>query len=188
MIKCYNELTEKIAPKRILLNEPMSKHTSFKIGGPADMLVIINNLEELKYAVEISKKYKLPITCIGNGSNLLVKDKGIRGVTIKLNLKGIEINNEEIQVEAGVPLPILARTAYENNLSGLEFAYGIPGTVGGAVKMNAGAYGGEFGDIVVIRFKFFYINIKLNFFLGGGIWRIFWNFKPVFKIILIAII
>ena len=149
MIKCYNELTEKIAPKRILLNEPMLKHTSFKIGGPADMLVIINNLEELKYAVEISKKYKLPITCIGNGSNLLVKDKGIRGVTIKLNLKGIEINNEEIQVEAGVPLPILARTAYENNLSGLEFAYGIPGTVGGAVKMNAGAYGGEFGDIVV---------------------------------------
>ena len=149
MIKCYNELTEKIAPKRILLNEPMSKHTSFKIGGPADMLVIINNLEELKYAVEISKKYKLPITCIGNGSNLLVKDKGTRGVTIKLNLKGIEINNEEIQVEAGVPLPILARTAYENNLSGLEFAYGIPGTVGGAVKMNAGAYGGEFGDIVV---------------------------------------
>ena len=149
MINVYNELAQKIDHKRILLNEPMSKHTSFKIGGPADIFLIVNDVEELKYILKISKKYNIPITCIGNGSNLLVKDKGIRGVTIKLNLKEIKINNEEIEVGAGMPLPILTKVAYENSLAGLEFANGIPGTVGGAVKMNAGAYGGEFGNVVV---------------------------------------
>ena len=149
MLSRYNELAQKIDHKRILLNEPMSRHTSFKIGGPADILVIADNLEELKYVLEISKKYNIPITCIGNGSNLLVKDKGIRGITIKLSFKEIKIDGEEIEVDAGMPLPILTKIAYENSLTGLEFAYGIPGTVGGAVKMNAGAYGGEFGDIVI---------------------------------------
>ena len=149
MLSRYNELAQKIDHKRILLNEPMSRHTSFKIGGSADILVIADNLEELKYVLEISKKYNIPITCIGNGSNLLVKDKGIRGITIKLSFKEIKIDGEEIEVDAGMPLPILTKIAYENSLTGLEFAYGIPGTVGGAVKMNAGAYGGEFGDIVI---------------------------------------
>ena len=149
MLSRYNELAQKIDHKRILLNEPMSRHTSFKIGGPADILVIADNLEELKYVLEISKKYNIPITCIGNGSNLLVKDKGIRGITIKLSFKEIKIDGEEIEVDAGMPLPILTKIAYENSLTGLEFAYGIPGTVGGAVKRNAGAYGGEFGDIVI---------------------------------------
>lgn len=159
MLSRYNELAQKIDHKRILLNEPMSRHTSFKIGGPADILVIADNLEELKYVLEISKKYNIPITCIGNGSNLLVKDKGIRGITIKLSFKEIKIDGEEIEVDAGMPLPILTKIAYENSLTGLEFAYGIPGTVGGAVKMNAGAYGGEFKDIVV---ETTYINSEQN--------------------------
>lgn len=149
MENAYNELIKYIDENQIFQNEPMSKHTSFKIGGPADIFITINNIQELKYVLQVAKDSNVPVTCIGNGSNLLVKDKGIRGITIKLNFKDIEINGEEINVGAGTPLPILAKKAYENELTGLEFASGIPGTVGGAVKMNAGAYGGEFKDIVV---------------------------------------
>lgn len=149
MEKIYNQLIENIDSQRVLLNEPMAKHTSFKIGGPADVFIIANTVAELKYILEIAKSNIIPVTCIGNGSNLLVKDKGIRGITVKLNFKDIKINDEEIEAGSGVALPILAKTAYENSLSRLEFASGIPGTVGGAVKMNAGAYGGEFKDIVV---------------------------------------
>ena len=149
MEELYNELAKKISPNRIMLNEPMSKHTSFKIGGPADIFVIINNLDELKFILKEANKRKTPVTYIGNGTNLLVKDKGIRGITIKLNFKDINVQGDIIEAGSGVSIPILAKTAYENSLSGLEFASGIPGTVGGAIKMNAGAYGGEFKDIVI---------------------------------------
>lgn len=148
MEEIYSKLIEEVDKKRVLLNEPMSKHTSFKIGGTADIFVVVNNLEELIYVINVAKEKKVNIFCIGNGTNLLVKDKGIRGITIKLNFKNIEIKGEEIEVGAGVPIPLLAKTAYENSLTGLEFASGIPGTVGGAIKINAGAYGGEFSDIV----------------------------------------
>lgn len=159
MEEIYNELIKKIDKDRVLKNEPMSKHTSIKIGGPADIFVKINNLDELKYGINIAKNKQIPVTIVGNGTNLLVKDNGIRGITIKLDLKDIKINDEEIEVEAGVPLPLLARKSYENSLSGLEFASGIPGTVGGAIKMNAGAYGGEFKDIVK---ETTYLDNKLN--------------------------
>lgn len=149
MKELYKELVKKISPDRIKLDEPMCKHTSFKIGGPADMFVIVNNIEELEYLLRTAKENKISSTCVGNGTNLLVKDKGIRGITFKLNFKEIKIENEIITVESGALIPAVAKAAYENELSGLEFASGIPGTIGGAIKMNAGAYGGEFKDIVL---------------------------------------
>lgn len=159
MEKIYNELIKYLSKDRVLKNEPMCKHTSFKIGGPADIFVKVNTIEELKNTLNIAKTNKIPVTCIGNGTNLLVKDKGIRGITIKLDFKDINVNGEEIEVGSGMQLPILAKTAYSNSLTGLEFASGIPGTVGGAVKMNAGAYGGEFKDIVV---ETTYLNSEQN--------------------------
>ena len=159
MEKIYNELINNIDANRVFKDEPMSKHTSLKIGGPADLFVKVNNLEELKHVINLAKSHRTPIAVIGNGSNLLVKDKGIRGITVKLDLNNIKVQGEEIETEAGVKLPILAKVAYENSLSGIEFASGIPGTVGGAVKMNAGAYGGEFKDIVV---ETTYLDSNLN--------------------------
>lgn len=144
----YSKLVEIIDKNRIFQNEMMKKHTSFKIGGPADFFVIIESVEELKAVLKLAKELDIPVTCIGNGSNLLVKDNGIRGLTIKLDFKDLTINEDEIEAGAGVPIPVLARKAYENGLSGLEFASGIPGTLGGAIKINAGAYGGEFKDVV----------------------------------------
>lgn len=144
----YRKLEEIIDKNRIFQNEMMKKHTSFKIGGPADFFVIIESVEELKAILKFAKELDIPVTCIGNGSNLLIKDNGIRGLTIKLDFKDLTINEDEIEAGAGVPIPVLARKAYENGLSGLEFASGIPGTLGGAIKINAGAYGGEFKDVV----------------------------------------
>ena len=144
----YNEFTEKINKDRVLINEPMSKHTSFKIGGPADIFIVVNDLEELKHVLKIAKESRTDVTCIGNGTNLLVKDNGIRGITIKPNFKNIQIDGEKLEVGSGVAVPVLARTAYENGLSGLEFACGIPGSVGGAVYMNAGAYDGEISFVI----------------------------------------
>lgn len=149
MENIYNELIKTISKDRVLLNEPMSKHTSFKIGGPADLFVKVNNIDELQSVLKFAKKNNINVTCIGNGTNILVKDKGIRGITIKLNFKEINVNMEEIEAGSGVAIPVLAKVAYDNSLAGLEFASGIPGTVGGAITMNAGAYGGEFGNIVV---------------------------------------
>ena len=144
----YSKLVEIIDKNRIFQNEMMKKHTSFKIGGPADFFIIIESVEELKAVLKFAKELDIPVTCIGYGSNLLIKDNGIRGLTIKLDFKDLTINEDEIEAGAGVPIPVLARKAYENGLSGLEFASGIPGTLGGAIKINAGAYGGEFKDVV----------------------------------------
>ena len=150
MDNIYNELSKRIDKKRIYLNEPMSKHTSFKIGGPADIYVRANNLEELKYIIEIANRERIPTTVIGNGSNLLVKDSGIRGIVVKVDFKDIEfLQYDKVKVGAGVLLSKIANEAYNKGLSGLEFASGIPGTIGGAIKMNAGAYGMEFKDIIV---------------------------------------
>lgn len=145
----YDELIKNIDKDRVLVNEPMCKHTTFKIGGPADIFVTINSVQELKTVIKLAKENNININCIGNGSNTLVRDKGIRGITIKLNMKEIIVKDDTIEVEAGASLPVLAKTACENNLTGLEFACGIPGTIGGAVYMNAGAHGVEFKDIVL---------------------------------------
>ena len=130
----------------------MAKHTSFKIGGPADVFIKVDNIEELKEILDLSKKNQIPLTIIGNGSNLLVTDKGIRGIIAKLNLKDIEIKNENnkqiIKVEAGVPVGLLAQKLLKEEITGFEELSGIPGTIGGAVIMNAGAHGKELKDIL----------------------------------------
>ncbi|GHU51384.1 UDP-N-acetylenolpyruvoylglucosamine reductase [Clostridia bacterium] len=131
------------------LNEPMKNHTSFKVGGNADALVLPKNDGELIDIIRICKKERVPFVVIGNGSNLLVSDDGIRGVVIKTkNMDEIQIIEDGLRVSAGVTLPRLARFCAENSLAGLEFAAGIPATVGGALYMNAGAYGGEMKDVV----------------------------------------
>lgn len=132
--------------KNIFVDEPMSKHTSFKTGGKADYFVTPDSKEELIEILKIDS----PITIIGNGSNLLIKDNGIKGVVVStIKLRNYKIDGDTIEADAGMPLIMLSKLAAENGLSGLEFACGIPGTLGGAIFMNAGAYGGEMKDIVV---------------------------------------
>lgn len=151
----YNYIKENLKISGVKMDEPMSNHTSFKIGGNADIFVTANSIEEIKAVIKYARENKINIYVIGNGSNLLVKDNGIRGIVLKINLKNVEIKNNDssdkviVDVESGVQLGFLANILLKNNISGFEFAVGIPGTVGGAVRMNAGAYGGEFKDIVV---------------------------------------
>ncbi len=135
-----------------LRKEPMTKHTSFKIGGNADFFVKIKTLSKLRKFLQGLKELGIPYFIIGNGSNLLVSDKGIRGVVIKLagDFQKIKLIDETtIECGAGVHLIKLCRFAQQNALSGLEFAYGIPATVGGAIYMNAGAYDGEMKDVLL---------------------------------------
>ena len=142
----------KLNKENLYYDEPMAKHTSFKIGGLADVFIKVDNIEELKETLDLSKKNQIPLTIIGNGSNLLVTDKGIRGITAKLNLKDIDIENENnkqiIKVDAGVPVGLLAQKLLKEEIAGFEELSGIPGTIGGAVIMNAGAHGKELKDIL----------------------------------------
>lgn len=132
------------------LNEAMKQHTSFKVGGPADVFFEPVDVEELKRVMRFVKESKLPYYIIGNGTNLLLGDKGIRGVVIKVgeNFGNIQIDEDEVTVECGVLLSTLSKAVARQNLTGLEFASGIPGYLGGAIAMNAGAYGGEMKDVV----------------------------------------
>lgn len=135
---------------QVLYNEPMKNHTSFKLGGPADIFIESDNRSELVNAIENLREKGIPYYIIGNGSNLLVSDKGFRGAIVKIseNFGSVCIEDERIIAECGTLLSVLSKTAAKNNLTGMEFAGGIPGTLGGAVAMNAGAYGGEMKDIV----------------------------------------
>ena len=130
---------------------PMKDHTSFKIGGNADFLITANKTEELIGIIRACREENLPYMLIGNGSNLLVSDSGIRGAVIKLegDFKKVEVKGNRICAGAGASLTKLCLDAQKAGLTGLEFGYGIPGTVGGAVYMNAGAYGGEIKDVIV---------------------------------------
>ena len=153
VIEICNELTKVISPTRIYVNEPMKKYTSFKVGGNADLLIKVKDVKELMYTIKIADKYYLPVTVIGNGSNILVRDNGITGIVIKIEFDNIEIDRQRdfaiVTVGAGVKLMRLAQELLNEGISGFEFASGIPGTIGGAVKMNAGAYGTEMKDIVI---------------------------------------
>ena len=144
-----DELKKKIDLSQMREMEPMKLHTTFKVGGPADVLVT-PDLACLKDVVTLCRQYEEPFYIIGNGSNLLVGDKGVRGVVIAISNRMGEINceGEVITAGAGATLGQIAGKAAEAGLSGMEFAAGIPGTVGGAVVMNAGAYGGEMKDII----------------------------------------
>lgn len=135
-----------------LKNEEMKKHTSFKIGGACDLFICVNDMSQLKKVIDVSKEESVPYMIIGNGSNLLVHDEGIDGAVIRLRGKFLNITKTDdthIRAGAGAKLADLCIFAKNNSLSGLEFAYGIPGSVGGAVFMNAGAYGGETKDVIV---------------------------------------
>lgn len=132
----------------VAVNEPMSKHTSFQIGGTADYFVCPANREQLKTAVEIIKKAGVPYFVLGNGSNLLVSDEGYRGVMLHPVMDTLEVTGTKLVCGSGVLLSRASREAAKHSLSGLEFASGIPGSMGGAVRMNAGAYGGEMSDVV----------------------------------------
>lgn len=147
------QLQEIVKRNNILKNEPMSKHTSLKIGGIADYFIKIKSIDELKNVLEFTNKNKIKTTIVGNGTNLLVKDGGIRGIVIKLELIDFKIkkmaNEVLITVGSGMTLAALAAVALKEEITGLEFLSGIPGTIGGAIRMNAGAYGSEMKDIVV---------------------------------------
>jgi UDP-N-acetylmuramate dehydrogenase len=147
----YAQLAEKISKNCIMKDVHMREHTSFKIGGPADLMVWPHSREELQYAIQVCKEWNSPYYVIGNGSNLLVRDKGIRGVVIKIaeNFSNVRIEGEKVMAQAGILLSILAKKVIEKSLKGFEFASGIPGTLGGAIAMNAGAYGGEMKDVLL---------------------------------------
>ena len=124
--KIYDILQTKMPKDNLFLDEPMSKHTSFKIGGKADIFVKITTIEELKYVLEVAGKERIPLTVIGNGTNLLVKDGGIRGIVLKPNLHQIEVQGCKMIAGSGVLLSRIAKVASEHALTGLEFASGIP--------------------------------------------------------------
>ena len=150
MMKKFEEalwnLTEE---KRIFKEEPMAKHTTFRVGGPAEYYLMPDR-KELPEVIRCCGEYQIPYLVIGNGSNLLVSDKGIRGGVIEIgkNISAIRVEEGRIYAEAGALLSKTAHTALEHGLTGMEFAAGIPGCMGGAVVMNAGAYGGEMKDII----------------------------------------
>ncbi|CAH2214846.1 UDP-N-acetylmuramate dehydrogenase [Tepidibacter aestuarii] len=146
----YDRLCEIIGEENILVDEPMKNHTSFKIGGPADFLVTPTDENQLKEIIKYIKKENIPYFLMGNGSNLLVRDGGIRGIVVKIaqNYNKFEINENIIKAQSGILLSTLAKHIAKNCYKGFEFASGIPGTLGGAIAMNAGAYGGEMKDVV----------------------------------------
>lgn len=135
----------------VLIDEPMSKHTSFRIGGPADLMVLPRNTDQIINIVELFKAHDISFMIMGNGTNLLVREKGIRGAVIKLcsNFRDYEISGNRIKAQAGILLSRLSKAALENRLCGMEPISGIPGTLGGAITMNAGAYGTEMKDIIL---------------------------------------
>lgn len=145
----YEYLVEILGEENVLLNEPMCHHTTFKVGGEADYFLKISTKEQLKTVVKYLRKIEIAYFVLGNGSNLLVGDKGYRGVILDLSgLKQIKTNEKRVTAEAGALLSGIAKKALEQELTGFEFAAGIPGTVGGAIVMNAGAYDGEMKQIV----------------------------------------
>lgn len=148
--KIENKFCTCLGSDNVKLQEPMSKHTTFRIGGPADFYLCPHSTKEVQQTVQICKEENLPYFILGNGSNLLVSDKGYRGAIIRLwkNFSDISVKDCCITAKAGALLSKVAAEALEEGLTGMEFASGIPGTIGGAVFMNAGAYGGEMKDII----------------------------------------
>lgn len=147
IIECFNNL---LGEEKVRINEPMNRHTTFRIGGPADYFLLPSTAEEVKGILEICREKELPYFILGNGSNLLVSDAGYRGVIIQLyrNYGGVTVEGMNIRAGAGALLSQIASAAKNASLTGFEFAGGIPGTLGGAVVMNAGAYGGEMKDVL----------------------------------------
>lgn len=153
--ECFDEISKLIPAAEIMCDEPMSRHTTFRIGGAADIFIKISRPEQLQLLIPKLAEKKIPFYVIGKGSNLLVSDAGFRGVVIQLEeaFDEIQVNSNTITARAGASMAKVAKVALQNKLTGFEFAAGIPGTIGGGVIMNAGAYGGEMKDIVTkVRF------------------------------------
>lgn len=146
----YDRLIDILGAEAVLVDEPMKKHTTFRIGGPADYYVLPKTIEEVKKVTALCKEAEIPYYVLGNGSNLLVSDRGYRGVIIHLyrNMNRIEVEGTTIRAQVGALLSQIAGEALRHSLTGFEFASGIPGTLGGAIVMNAGAYGGEMKDVL----------------------------------------
>ena len=146
----YKGLEEILSQDSIKYNEPMKKHTTMRVGGPCDCMVEPSSIEEIQKVLEYARKNNIKYYVIGNGSNLLVKDEGVHALIIKIANKfsEVEVNGEYIKAYSGCSVPKLSQIAKENSLSGLEFACGIPGSVGGGIRMNAGAYGSEMVNVV----------------------------------------
>lgn len=147
----HKKLINIVGQDNVFHKELMSRHTTFRVGGPVDFLVTPHSAEEVKQLIELCVAEQVPYFILGNGSNLLVRDQGIAGVAIQLyrNYADFRIEGNEIWAQSGVMLSRLGKAALDEGLTGFEFASGIPGTLGGAVTMNAGAYGGEIKDIIV---------------------------------------
>ncbi|WP_340401913.1 UDP-N-acetylmuramate dehydrogenase [Paenibacillus sp. FSL H8-0079] len=144
-----NIFEHQIPLEKVKFNEPLKNHTFIKIGGNADILIHPTTIDEITKIVEIANIHQLPLTVIGKGSNVIIKDGGIRGVTISLShFDQIKVNEDSMIAQSGVDIIDVSRLALEHNLTGLEFACGIPGSTGGALYMNAGAYGGQIADVV----------------------------------------
>ena len=146
----YDKLTSVIAKERVYVDEPMSRHTTFRVGGPADFFVTPKVKEEVRDVIRICKEAGMPYYIIGNGSNLLVSDAGYRGVIVQIykEMNEVKVEGDLVRAQAGALLSGIAAKALGAELSGFEFASGIPGTIGGACVMNAGAYGGEMKDVL----------------------------------------
>lgn len=145
-----SKLSECLPQGLVVSQEPMSSHTTFKIGGPADWMAMPSSAVETASVLQIASEFLVPVTVIGNGSNLLVRDKGIRGVVLKIGeaMASLRCDGEQVVAGAGALLADVSKFAAESGLTGLEFAVGIPGSIGGAVFMNAGAYDGEMSSVV----------------------------------------
>lgn len=146
----YEKLSKIVRKEQILEEEPMKKHTTFRIGGPAEYLILPQTTEEIADVIKLCRQEEIPWYIVGNGSNLLVADEGVHGVVIQLlrNFNQIQVEGCQIRMQAGAQNAAVAKRALDASLTGFEFAAGIPGTIGGAVVMNAGAYGGEMKDIL----------------------------------------
>lgn len=150
MTNIYDRLIEIAGCDRVKKDEPMRLHTTFRVGGPADYFISVRSIEELQAVLNACKDTQMNWYIIGNGSNLLVGDKGVRGVVIQIwkEMSEVTVEGEKIYAQAGALLSMIGSVALKKSLTGFEFAAGIPGTLGGAVCMNAGAYGGEMKDVL----------------------------------------
>ncbi|QOS78935.1 UDP-N-acetylmuramate dehydrogenase [Paenibacillus sp. JNUCC31] len=144
-----NIFEDHIPLEKLKLNEPLKDHTYIKLGGKADILIHPTTKEEIMNILAIAKKHQIPLTVIGKGSNVIIKDQGVRGVTISLShFDQIKVCDNKIVAQSGSNIIDVSRIALDNSLTGLEFACGIPGSTGGALYMNAGAYGGQMDEVV----------------------------------------
>jgi len=147
----YRKEVRKLIKGRVLFNVPMKRFTSMKVGGPVDVILFPRNVGELKKVIHYARKKSIPVMILGKGTNMIVRDKGIRGwvINLTLGLKKIRAEGEVVEAEAGAPLQRLVQFSIQKGLTGFEPFYGIPGTVGGGLAMNAGAWGSELKDILL---------------------------------------